>query len=150
VIHVAAAAHLRSGGSLSAWVDSSSLVGFVADKGNDHAVEVEEEHDEMEAELDEGFLKLLLAACRPSRKAAQVLTFLWTLSFLKISVASRRCWFSKILCLVSIRVYGKRVCRTDFFAFHASRGRFRIRAIQYPLTRNRMVMKAWTAASGTM
>lgn len=25
------------------------------------------------------------------------LTFLWTLSFLKISVASRRCWFSKIL-----------------------------------------------------
>jgi hypothetical protein len=43
------------------------------------------------------------------------------------------------------RVYG-----TDFFAFQASRGRLRIKAIQYPLTRNRMVMKAWTAASGTM
>lgn len=27
----------------------------------------------------------------------RVLTFLWTLSFLKISVASNKCWFSKIL-----------------------------------------------------
>ena len=68
VKHVAAAAHLRSGGSLSAWVGSSSLVRLVADKGDDHAVEVEEEHDEVEAKLDEGFLKLLLAACRLSRK----------------------------------------------------------------------------------
>lgn len=31
-------------------------VRLVADQGNDHAVEVEEEHQEVEAELDEGFL----------------------------------------------------------------------------------------------
>jgi hypothetical protein len=105
-----AAAHWRLGGGLSAWFGSSRLVRLVADEGNDHAVEVEEEHDEVEAELDEGFLGLLSAACRSSRKAAQELTFLWTLSFLKISVASRRCWFSKILCLVSIRIRAKRVC----------------------------------------
>lgn len=60
-------------------------------------------------------------------------TFLCTLSFLKISVASSRCWFSNI-----------------FFAFQASRGKLRIMAIQYPLIRNRMVKKAWTAASGMM
>ena len=30
---------------------------FVAYQGDDHAVEVEEEHDEVEAEFDEGFLE---------------------------------------------------------------------------------------------
>lgn len=39
---------------------------------------------------------------------------------------------------------------TYFFAFHAKRGRFRIKATQYPLTRNSTVRKAWTAASGMM
>ena len=29
------------------------LVGFVADEGDDHAVEVEEEHEQVETELDE-------------------------------------------------------------------------------------------------
>lgn len=36
---------------------------LVADKGDDHAVEVEEEHDQVEAELDERFLKLELVSC---------------------------------------------------------------------------------------
>jgi hypothetical protein len=31
-------------------------VTFVPDEGNDHAVEIEKEHDQVEAELDEGFL----------------------------------------------------------------------------------------------
>lgn len=35
---------------------SSRLVRLVADKSNDHAVEVEEEHEQVEAQLDEGFL----------------------------------------------------------------------------------------------
>lgn len=34
--------------------DAESM-GLVAYEGDDHAVEVEEEHDEVEAELDEGF-----------------------------------------------------------------------------------------------
>lgn len=80
---------------------------LVADEGDDHAVEVEEEHDEVEAELDERFLKLLLAACESGRSSVKELTFLCTLSFLKISVASRRCWFSKILYLVSMRLVVK-------------------------------------------
>lgn len=66
--HVAAAARSRLGVSLSAWFGSSSLVRLVADEGDDHAVEVEEEHDEVEAELDEGFLKLVSAACKSGRK----------------------------------------------------------------------------------
>lgn len=37
-------------------VGVSSVLCLVADQGNDHAVEVEEEHDQMEAELAEGFL----------------------------------------------------------------------------------------------
>jgi hypothetical protein len=32
------------------------LMGLVADQGDNHAVEVEEEQNEVEAELDEGFL----------------------------------------------------------------------------------------------
>jgi len=36
-------------------------VRLVADEGDNHAVEVEEEHDEMETELDEGFLRLVSA-----------------------------------------------------------------------------------------
>lgn len=31
-------------------------MGLVADEGNDHAVQVEEEHEQVEAQLDEGFL----------------------------------------------------------------------------------------------
>lgn len=33
-------------------------VAFVADEGDDHAVQVEEEHQEVEAQLDERFLEL--------------------------------------------------------------------------------------------
>lgn len=37
-----------------------------------------------------------------------------------------------------------------FLAFHASKGRLSTSAIQYPLTKKRMVRNACTAASGTM
>jgi hypothetical protein len=37
---------------------------------------------------------------------------------------------------------------TNFFAFHASKGKLRMKASQYPLMRNRAVKKACTAASG--
>lgn len=60
-VAVVAAAKLRLDGCLSAWYGNRSLVRLVADKGDDHAVEVEEEHDQVEAELDERFLKLELA-----------------------------------------------------------------------------------------
>jgi len=42
---------------------SRCLVGLVPDQGDDHAVEVEKEHDEVETELDEGFL--LVSVERP-------------------------------------------------------------------------------------
>ena len=41
-------------------------------------------------------------------------------------------------------------CSTYFFAFHASSGKFRIKASQYPLIKNMKVRNAWTAASGMM
>ena len=34
----------------------TELMGFVADQSNDHAVQVEEEHQEVETQLDERFL----------------------------------------------------------------------------------------------
>jgi hypothetical protein len=70
---VAAAVHLRLVRSLSAWFGGSNLVRLVANKGNDHAVEVEEEHDKVEAELDEGFLGLWSAACKSGKKAHESL-----------------------------------------------------------------------------
>jgi hypothetical protein len=36
--------------------NSKKLRGFVLDKSYDHAIQVEEKHDEMETELDKGFL----------------------------------------------------------------------------------------------
>lgn len=71
------------------------------------------------------------------------LTFLWTFSFLKISVASSKWFFSKILSPCQREnppvVYSG---STYFFPFHAKRGRLRISATQYPLMRNRKVRKA--------
>ena len=40
------------------------------------------------------------------------------------------------------------VMATYFLTLKASNGRFNARATQYPFIRNRMVKKAWTAASG--
>jgi hypothetical protein len=71
-----------------------------------------------------------------------ICTFLWTLSFLKISVASRRCWFSKILPVVSLPLTAVGQSCTHFFPLKIKRGRFSISAIQYPLMRNRKVRNA--------
>ena len=47
---------------------------LVADKSNDHAVEVEEEHEQMEAQLDEGFLSAYtLATCAITRPDSVIL-----------------------------------------------------------------------------
>ena len=74
--HAVAAANLRLEGCLLAWFGSDNLVGLVADESDNHAVEVEEEHDEVETELDEGFLRLLSATWKSGRNAARELTFL--------------------------------------------------------------------------
>jgi hypothetical protein len=84
------------------------------------------------------------------RGQRQIRTFLCTLSFRKISVASNRCWFSNILRSVSGFAHHNTRYLAYFLPFHANRGRFRIRATQYPLIRKRKVRNPWTAASGTM
>jgi hypothetical protein len=72
-------------------------VALVADESHNHAVQVEEEHQEVEAQLDERFLA---GGCPVSDilcgslAARQKLTFLCTFSLRKISVASSRCWLS--------------------------------------------------------
>lgn len=71
---------------------------LVLDQSDDHAVQVEEEHDEVETQLNEGLLHaLLVTATSEQFLNSPRRTFLWTLSFRKISVASRRCVFSTIL-----------------------------------------------------
>ena len=42
---------------------SPVLVGLVANKGDNHAVEVEEEHEQVETQLDKRFLLELSADC---------------------------------------------------------------------------------------
>ena len=39
------------------------LGGILADEGDDHAVEIEEEHDQVETELEEGFLRRQVRSC---------------------------------------------------------------------------------------
>lgn len=74
---------------------------LVADEGDDHAVEIKEEHDQVETKLDKGFLitKKSEVSMRSGKENTTIFrrTFLWTFNFRKISVASRRCWFSRIL-----------------------------------------------------
>ena len=77
-------------------------------------------------------------------------TFLCTFNFLNISVASRRCWFSKILQYWLALLFMCRNRSSYFFALYASNGRLRIKAIQYPLIKKSTVRKACTAASGTI
>ena len=62
-------------------------------KRNDHRVEIEKKHDEMKAKLNERFLFIPSAnpSTRPVSGHATRHTFLCTLSFLNISVASSRC-----------------------------------------------------------
>lgn len=71
-------------------------VALIADQGNNHAVEVEEEHEEVEAKLDEGFLKtrVRVSHCAAVCDLETKPTFLCTFNLRKISVASKRCWFS--------------------------------------------------------
>ena len=40
---------------------------LVLDQGDDHAVQVEEEQDEVEPELGEGFLRQSVSPCSPNR-----------------------------------------------------------------------------------
>lgn len=142
------------------------LFGVVADESHDHAVQVEEEEEQMETELDKRLLcvRLVPALISTRTQTRARHTFLWTLSFLKISVASRRWVLSIILGSVSFTpLHSEQVAppqrqkrrrikvqleETYFLALYARRGRLRTTGSQYPLMRNRKVRKAWTAASG--
>ena len=80
---------------------------LVLNQGDDHAVQVEEEEDEVEAELGEGFLRSSVSAVSSDLgPALGRLTFLWMFSLRKISVASRRCVLSMILHPVSAFLSG--------------------------------------------
>ena len=118
---------------------------IVPNQSYNHTVEVEEEHHKVEAKLEKRFLAMSII---PLGQHGCVSTFLWTFNFLKISVASRRCWLSKIL--GAVREYPIDLAYTNFLPFHPKRGKLRMNATQYPLIRKRRVRKACTAASGMM
>lgn len=73
------------------------LVRLVLDQGDDHAVQVEEEHDKVEAELEKGFLCCRVSTSISTPRLLVRHTFLCTFSFRKISVASSRWVLSTIL-----------------------------------------------------
>lgn len=141
------------------------LVRFVADKSHNHAVQVEEEHDQVESQLDEGFLAKLAAghafaiwyvrACGaglqpcPTRGLDCTTDLLVHVKLPKDLGRVQEMLVFKDPVLVSMLLHAAG-CPTYFFPFQANKGRFKIRATQYPLIRKRKVRKAWTAASGTM
>lgn len=96
-----------------------ALGGIVADQGHNHAVQVEEEHDQVEDQFDVRFLGQKSQNCVWSQKTGRgnpshggIHTFLWTLSLRKISVASSIYWFSRILssCEKRGRSLGRAIC----------------------------------------
>lgn len=133
---------------------------FVAYQGDDHAVEVEEEHDEVEAEFDEGFLErggwlvsgVGFPDCLCSRDGPFCGRLICGISRLRRGdVGCRKSWLCHaISSTFSLRESRDGGHRAYFFALYASNGRFSINAIQYPLIRKSAVRKAWTPASGTM
>ena len=58
------------------WVGEwTALPALVADEGDDHGVEVEEEHEQVEAELDEGFLLVHVQLAEDLGRVEEVLVF---------------------------------------------------------------------------
>jgi hypothetical protein len=107
-------------------------VRLVADEGDNHTVEIEEEHQQVETKLDERFLLVHI-------KLPEDLCRIQEMLVLEDSASvSARSWPKSL------------VACTYFLPFQASRGRLRMSAIQYPLIRKSVVRKAWTAASGMM
>jgi hypothetical protein len=133
-------------------------VALIADQGNDHAVEVEEEHQEVEAKLDERFLKYEFESAiarqivnqenRPScahSACGKSRSHLGDAGYRR-SYNSKETQVSLTLGVREGLAPGE--LPTYFFALNATRGRFSTMASQYPLITKRKVRKAWTAASG--
>jgi hypothetical protein len=118
-------------------------VRLVSNKRDDHAVQVEEEHDEVEAELEKAFLLVHVQFPEDLGRVEEVLVVHDPVKIRLVSHVQECGGYF-------IRGWGAVCAITYFFAFHARRGRFSNSAIQYPLMRKRKVKKAWTAASGMM
>ena len=108
---------------------------FVADQGHNHAVQVEEEHQEVETQLDERFLLVHVQLAEDLSRIQQVLVLVDPV-------------FVSLVLPLGLRNKGKKT--TYFFALNANNGKFNTIATQYPLMINRKVRNPWTAASGTM
>ena len=132
-------------------------MGLVLDKGDNHAVKVEEEQDKVETELGERFLQLegqYLWCQTPSNpdnphllvdiQLAEDLGGVKQMSVVNDPVYPVSTFFAPFRAKL-LREYP-----THFLTFHPRRGKLRIRGSQYPLMRNRKVMKPWTATSGRM
>ena len=135
-----------------------SLMRFVADQGHNHAVQVEEEHQEVETQFDERFLhRLVTHICVRKQKKKRGNTPSCARSACGRSpshpadAGSRRSW-NRQLSVPRGRLRGVpgSTKTTYFFALNANSGRFSTIATQYPLMINRKVRNPWTAASGTM
>lgn len=116
---------------------------LVADEGDNHAVEVEEEHEQVEAELDKGFLRGVsyeqgqgLRICLVTDLLVNVKLAEDLRSIKKMGVVDNPeillAYVTNVLCDVA----------TNFLMFQPRRGKLRTRATQYPLRRKRRVKKA--------
>ena len=148
----------RSYDSVGAFKKSyNALVGLVLNQGDDHAVEVKEEQDEVETELGERFLRIAMLACHfPSQGRFRFIPNLLVHVQLpedlgrvqEMGVIDNPRQNSQYIAVPRAQVYMHRT--TYFLTFQATSGTLRTRGSQYPLIRNRKVRKPWTATSGMM
>lgn len=123
-------------------------------------VEIEEEHDEMETELEEGLLFIVLAAVSlcggmlayllVDVQLAENLSRIQEMRVVDDPAKVVSTSLETNIPRSGAYVYCRLRCLTYLLTLYATRGRLRMSATQYPLTRKRNVRKPWTAASGIM
>lgn len=125
---------------------------LVAYKCDDHAVEVEEEHDEVKPELDKGFALVDVEFAEDFRGVEEVLVVEDPGGIIILapvfSSRARACVCGGGLGGKDGGCIGRRVELkrkggvSYFFALYPSSGKFKTSAIQYPLIKNSAVRKA--------
>lgn len=123
---------------------SGCLPTLISNESYNHAVEVEEEHEQVEAEFDKGFFLVDVQFSEDLSSVEKVLVIIDPIRH----ILGYSYHISK-----AFHTSEERVCDcgcTYFFPFQATSGRFSNSGSQYPLIRNSAVKKAWMPASGMM
>lgn len=114
---------------------------FVSDERDNHGVEVEEEHQQVETQLDERFFLVHVQFAEDLCCVEKMLVFEDSVSAVSLCHSFVPLRICAPICKLH---YKASLCHgiAYFFPFHAIKGRFKINGNQYPLMRNKMVRNA--------